>query len=621
MKPQSHRLRPHWLSHRKARLYWLIMLSVALGAFVLRAWHIRNIYYSPVSDMVSYLAMMDALFVKHDWMNIWSTMFPPGYPFFLHLSSRITGLATIKPILLVQALADSLTIFAVGATARGLYGARASIVAAVLFAFYKYQILNCGLLLSESLSLDLVVIVLWLVTRFCRRPSWTGTAVIGIAVALASHFRTNLLTLVVPACIYMALCGARRVSPGSDWSYGKKALLVATKPACAFALCLVLLVPWSIRNSIISGRPTFVADNAGLNLLQGNNPISEGGWVVMSDLPDPWAVKTGGPEGLRAMGDSGRKYVRSHLPNVLFYIWPRRLKHLFIMDEAHYPWEEAGTFTFWTHPFGPIWWFPLVGFRPVLFLGIVGFFAPSKRARYMLLVAWVALVAPLLLPPANIRYRLVSDIPLIIASAGLMANVFRMNPGGRVLRNITFAYVSIVGIGTLVNALRFGGPDLVQTQSQWGSRSDELQTLASGGILRNFRSGDGAPSIELGELRVNSAEISHLLVRFDYEIDPTAPIASGRSINLHFTYLDDKHTTVTRPPVALSMPSGNVTIGAYQKRGVAWKVILVPPLARMIRLKLTSSVPRDYSISHLEIRGPIWCGSGTPLDRTSDPTP
>ncbi len=55
--------------------------------------------------------------------------------------------------------------------------------------------------------------------------------------------------------------------------------------AMMFAVSLVV-VPWCIKNSLIVGEPMFLSANTGMNLYQGNNPISDGGWPQFERYKD-----------------------------------------------------------------------------------------------------------------------------------------------------------------------------------------------------------------------------------------------------------------------------------------------------------------------------------------------
>jgi hypothetical protein len=88
-----------------------------------------------------------------------------------------------------------------------------------------------------------------------RARAWAGL-LYGWAVLCKPH------VLLVPIVLSLISSSARR------W-----------QTLLALGLGLIVVLPWSLRNSLVFGRPVFVSTNGGYNLLVGANPRADGRWM------------------------------------------------------------------------------------------------------------------------------------------------------------------------------------------------------------------------------------------------------------------------------------------------------------------------------------------------------
>ncbi len=188
---------------------------------------------------------------------------PPGYPAFLAAVYLVAGethrLAAVRLVqsVLGAALAP-LTLF----LARRLrLPDRAGWIAAVLVGLYPILWMYPIGLGSENLFILLTVVgaILLLKAADDRKPASAMTA--GLMLGAAALTRGALALFLVFAVVWL----------GRAAGWRRAALFSATAAA--------LLVPWSIRNSLVLGRPAFVENSMGYNLFVGYHPKGNGGFV------------------------------------------------------------------------------------------------------------------------------------------------------------------------------------------------------------------------------------------------------------------------------------------------------------------------------------------------------
>ena len=181
---------------------------------------------------------------------------PPLYPYFLAVLNSIFG--SLFAIKVAQALIGSLLIPAVFRVASVVSGPRAGLVAAGLAAFYPEMIWYSAHFWCETLFLSLVW---WAVERLfvadqadSRRAAIAGGVLIGLAI------------LTRETVLYLLPLGAW-------WVFARRPRRGALA-ALVLASSLAVVLPWTVRNWIQFESFIPVSTGGGLNLYQGNAPLS-----------------------------------------------------------------------------------------------------------------------------------------------------------------------------------------------------------------------------------------------------------------------------------------------------------------------------------------------------------
>jgi 4-amino-4-deoxy-L-arabinose transferase-like glycosyltransferase len=192
-----------------------------------------------------------------------TTFRAPGYPFFLAglyllagVSSRL-AVARIVQAFLTAALGP---LTALIASWLGL-SPRAATLSGIAVAVYPILWMYPLGLGSENLFMPLLLVAVLLLLRAwqLRRPRYFIAS--GLILGAAILTRTALV-------FFLPLAGL--------WAWRHTGLRSA---AAVILAAVAVLIPWSIRNSLLLGRPAFVENTLGYNLFVGYHPDGDGGYV------------------------------------------------------------------------------------------------------------------------------------------------------------------------------------------------------------------------------------------------------------------------------------------------------------------------------------------------------
>lgn len=203
--------------------------------------------YMEIGDSQQYLALGENLRRHHlfSWDGRTAVTFrPPGYPLFIALLGN-----NIFLIELAQVFLSTLTVLLVFFIGRMWFGAAAGKLAALLMAFDLPSIASCGLLMSETLFVFLLVLGFWMFFRGLNpgKPRYLVILLSGVTFGLAA------LTRPVALFAWLPFAGAL-------------VLKRRFRPALIFIAGFALLIGgWVGRNYYHYRRLAF-SSNGGYNL-------------------------------------------------------------------------------------------------------------------------------------------------------------------------------------------------------------------------------------------------------------------------------------------------------------------------------------------------------------------
>ena len=188
----------------------------------------------------------------------------PGYPFYLVLFYWLTGQRDLI-VQISQIILNLLTLVVAYRIALGVYGERSQNATLLLLAAYFPLWVTSAFILTESLFTFLLVstmYLLWRATTTQSRLLHFGATGAGFAAMLLTRPIAMLpcLLCLIPLWAHLGFRKSVR------W-WGLQA-----------AVCLVLVAPWFIRNSVSLGDYTLLSSDGGYNLWYSSVPDSAPKW-------------------------------------------------------------------------------------------------------------------------------------------------------------------------------------------------------------------------------------------------------------------------------------------------------------------------------------------------------
>ncbi|MDZ7411942.1 MAG: glycosyltransferase family 39 protein [candidate division KSB1 bacterium] len=318
---------------------------------------------------VGYVLMMDDLYpldpgdqmaydrIAREWIAggtfmPGSSYRPPGYPAFVALVYWVFGPHRVV-VELVQAFLGAITALLTAKLAAGLFQRRVGSFAGWIVAVLPVLIHFTGQLMAETLFTALLMALLLVQARGAesRGPSMLVT---GLLTAVGALLRPNVLLLP------LALAAWWKV--GCGWPMRK----VVSSTGLCFAVVVLCILPWSLRNLKVHGTIVPISTNGGVNLWIGNNTNATGDWLKPADY---WL-----PSG-QTEAEVDRQYLHAALEHIVAH--PGRTAFLavrkFVIFWSPYP-----------HPLDRVFFWGMAGF------GLLGVAGTVRRRQSWFLLATLA---------------------------------------------------------------------------------------------------------------------------------------------------------------------------------------------------------------------------------------
>jgi Dolichyl-phosphate-mannose-protein mannosyltransferase len=179
-----------------------------------------------------------------------SAAHPPLYSLYLSVFSWF-GFATPLAHRLASCLLGTGGVLLVGLAGRRIAGTRAGLLAALVAAVYPMLWINDGMLTSESMYVLIIAGMILAAYRLWDSRTWWNAGVLGATIGLACLTRPEAIVLVP----FVGLPYLFARSPDVKRRIGLFLVLGLT--------CLVVILPWWVRNITTFEKPTFLATGNG----------------------------------------------------------------------------------------------------------------------------------------------------------------------------------------------------------------------------------------------------------------------------------------------------------------------------------------------------------------------
>lgn len=249
------------------RRFTLLVVAILVAAFVLGVVVASHLRSGTTSDLLpdekEYQRLAVELLTSGSYSsNYWLPAFPA-------LAAITYSLVGIKPsaVYVVNSALFALTLLMVFKITLKVTGRRSTALIVLLLCalwprFYTQMVAS---LLTEALCAALIALGLWFLILALEKPSYGNCGAAGFCIALAVLSKSVMLAF-VPIALILLL-----VAHGRQWKTLRHA-------ATFFVACMLVLVPWNVRNYRVTGEFVPVSIGAGYNFWLGNYPGVPRGW-------------------------------------------------------------------------------------------------------------------------------------------------------------------------------------------------------------------------------------------------------------------------------------------------------------------------------------------------------
>ncbi len=331
---------------------------------------------------------------------------PPLYPAFLAAVTRVLN-GHDETFQLVGATAGTVTVILTGYVGRRVAGPRVGLVAAALTAVYPALIAVDGSLMSETITVPVVVGMVGLALVAVARPSWWRFALLGLLAGVLTLARADGLAIGVLVILSAAFAISRR-----------RRVRVSRGLVALGALGCVV-VPWMVRNDVRVGTAT-IATLSTAHTISGANCSSTYSGALLGYW-DPRCADDG-PRGplseatwAHRQTRQGLDYGRSHLGRVPVVVATRELRVLGLFHPlAQARLDAIETRSYRWQLFAWACWLPVMVFGV---LGLVRIARNNGRTALPLFAVLAAVAVTVGLSYGNQRFRAACEPVLLIGTA------------------------------------------------------------------------------------------------------------------------------------------------------------------------------------------------------------
>jgi 4-amino-4-deoxy-L-arabinose transferase-like glycosyltransferase len=190
---------------------------------------------------------------------------PPLHAWISAASYWLTG--SIVPLMVIQVAAGAATCVATASIADRIFRNRGAALAAGALTALHPGLAYYSAAKAHPLPFDahFFTLVLLQFMRLFERPGVARAAVLGVVIGLGTLTRSTMLVFAPIGAAWLFA-----VTPGAARVAAVRAIAIAA------AVAVVVILPWSIRDSLQHHRPIFLISTTGEDFWDGNNPMATG---------------------------------------------------------------------------------------------------------------------------------------------------------------------------------------------------------------------------------------------------------------------------------------------------------------------------------------------------------
>ncbi|GAB4111563.1 MAG: tetratricopeptide repeat protein [Roseiflexaceae bacterium] len=390
---------------------YLPLLLITLAAALLRLALWAQPLHQPANDEIEYLAVAQDLLAGRGWVfyDSWRWLRAPLYPLWLAASLWLANGDLLRAAL-PNILLSSLNVALIGIFAEKVCGPRACIPAALISALLWTNATFASLYMAETLFSFLLLIHMLALLQAVQRASYAWIILAGISFGLAALTRSALLPFLPLAMAWLAW-----QIPTHTW----RERLFA--PALLALLALLVIAPWTIRNTLAYGKPILIETGLSYNLWAFNEPREDLSTInrTLEAIPNPVErSEFATAQGMQRLHEDPAILWRKLWPNWIFLSRVKPIQDRFLM-ENYYASVDLPLFAA-AIIFDDLLYLAIASLAVV---GLAACLAPPRfttPAMHLLTLGWLATsIAIMLLTHGESRYRHFL-FPLLIPYAGFV---------------------------------------------------------------------------------------------------------------------------------------------------------------------------------------------------------
>ena len=455
----------------------------------------------------------------------------PLYPYFLSAIYRILG-RDLLLVRVIQAGIGSATAALTYLIGHRVFGGKVGLIGGLVTALYGALVFYDGSILITPLLVFLNTLCLYLLIRADDRGSHWLYALSGVSLGLAGIGKASALAFAPVAVLWIWFA----------WRHNRAG---RARAVALFVLGVILVVvPVTVRNFVVSNDLVIVTSNGGLNFYIGNSEISTGGYVKPSGLDI-----VGDPDGGRIAEDAtgrelkpsqisafwygrSRDYIRQH-PGEWAKLLVRKLS--FAMSSYELPQLENYYFQ---KRYSALLGLPLPAFALIAPLGLVGMALAWRRRQARLLALFFASSMVTIIAFFVVaRYRLPVVPVLAIGSGFAVLEMIRLIRD-RAWKTVAWAAVALLLLLIVVN-VNFYKVDRVRGFAQshfrlgiiYGERGDTARAIEECRLAIQLDPEYPKSYLNLGSMLVEAGEREEAIEAFRASVRLDPGYVQGR-VNL-----------------------------------------------------------------------------------------
>lgn len=250
-----------------------IVVSIAAVARLVSLLQFRSsVFWSAIwSDAATYNQWARKIIETGDWIGSQPFFMAPLYPYFLASVYSLFGI-DITALRILQHCVAVCTVVMIFLIGERLFSRKVGFFAGIIAALYGPFVFYGNLLLVETLKVFFGTTSLYLciLARQKQEAHWWFVAGISIGGAILCRPSDALMAGAVVAWIMFGI--------NDDLKYRLKSVVLL------LSAIVLLILPITIRNYVVSGEITVLTTNGGLNFYLGNNPRAVGIYYNVDQL-------------------------------------------------------------------------------------------------------------------------------------------------------------------------------------------------------------------------------------------------------------------------------------------------------------------------------------------------